>query len=225
MASLRTELAAALREIASRGLLSSPVLFRGDAERDFLLKWIGERSSPHPGSGPAEAATAQAAPDACGKCPGARDRKPAFGTGENGLMIILNPPRLVSSEEKSALKAQAVAMLKKMLASIHVEYAKSYITSLVKCESDGATPGQMFMNCRSILSDEIERIAPGTVLVMGELTPLKKIIDAHPGVTWFAVEHPITLIKNPDMKKPAWETLKLVGSRMGGSATRQAPAP
>ncbi len=222
MATPRIELAAALREIASRGMHSSPVLFRGDEERDFLLDWAAERSSHAPQSDSAETA---GIPDACGKCPGARDHKPAFGTGENGLMIVLNPPRLVSSEEKSALKAQAVTMLKKMLASIHVEYAQCYITSLVKCESDGATPGQMFMNCRSILNDEIERIAPGTVLVMGELTPLKKIIDAHPGVTWFAVEHPITLINNPDMKKPAWETLKLVGSRMSTSATPQAPAP
>jgi hypothetical protein len=45
---------------------------------------------------------------------------------------------------------------------------------------------------------------------MGEILPIQNVVNSSKGITWFNTEHTISLIKNPELKRPAWETLKLV---------------
>jgi uracil-DNA glycosylase len=75
-------------------------------------------------------------------------------------------------------------------------------------------PSEMFRHCGDILNGEIAAVAPSIVIVMGEMVPLKKTVDANPGISWFSIDHPLTILNNPELKKPAWNTLKLVMSRM-----------
>lgn len=152
----------------------------------------------------------------CSRCAGAEDKKCGVGSGANGIMIILNAPAMVSSFEKKQFKAESVDLLKKMLAAIDVEFSKCYITSIIKCEPSETMhrPSSMFRECQHILKKEIELIKPLLVMVFGEIVPLQKIIHESEGISWYNIEHPITLIKNPDLKGKAWKTLKLVSTEM-----------
>jgi len=67
---------------------------------------------------------------------------------------------------------------------------------------------------------EIAEVRPHTVIVMGLIIPLKKAMDARQGIRWFNTDHPVTLIKNPDLKKSAWSTLKLVRAHLDEIQTR-----
>ena len=152
----------------------------------------------------------------CSRCAGAEDKKCGVGSGTNGIMIILNAPAMVSSFEKKQFKAESVDLLKKMLAAIDVEFYKCYITSIIKCEPSETMhrPSSMFRECQHILKKEIELVKPLLVMVFGEIVPLQKIIHESEGISWYNIEHPITLIKNPDLKGKAWKTLKLVSAEM-----------
>ena len=55
---------------------------------------------------------------------------------------------------------------------------------------------------------------PRIVIVFGDIMPLQKIVKGSVDIFWYNIEHPITLIKNPDLKRPAWSTLKLVMAKM-----------
>ena len=48
---------------------------------------------------------------------------------------------------------------------------------------------------------------------MGDILPLQNVVKSSSGISWFNTDHPVTLLKNPDLKRPAWETLKLVKKR------------
>lgn len=158
---------------------------------------------------------------ACKKCPKARRKKPGAGSGENGVLLLLNPPVLIGRMEREQYREQAATMLRKMMEAIDVELGRCYITSMIKCETDEAlTPGAMFQNCEDVLVREIEAYRPRVILVMGEMLPLKRVKDRFGGIAWYGIEHPITLIKNPDLKKAAWRTLQLAGEaiqRPGGA--------
>ena len=192
------------------------VLFRDDAERETLLRWLEPR--PREGTAIAEAPMAQA-PDRgvaeCRLCGGAGEKKPGFGTGASGVMVILNAPKLITAEEKRLLKGDSIELMKKMLSAIRLDPGECYITNIIKCEPDvTAKPSEMFKNCEPFVAREIDEMRPHTVIVMGQIIPLKKTMDAHPGIRWFSTDHPVTLIKNPDLKKSAWSTLKLVRAHL-----------
>jgi uracil-DNA glycosylase family 4 len=190
------------------------LLFRGEEERSFLEKFVREKRVTVKEKAPAPpgAKTLREAIRECALCPGAYDKKAPYGTGENGIMVILHAPMMLSGPDRKRYRRESADLVRKMLAAIGVDPEKTYITSLIKCDT-GEThsrPGAMFSNCERILGREITEARPGTAIVMGDMVPLKRIVDRHKEVSWFSVDHPITLIKNPELKKRAWATLKLV---------------
>ncbi|HSV98068.1 MAG TPA: uracil-DNA glycosylase family protein [Spirochaetota bacterium] len=205
-----SDIAKALRDGRRTGRIT---ICRGEEERAFLKEFV---SSPGmAGERPEQGATAgrpgRADGASCGKCGNVRDRKKPAGNGENGVMIILNPPSMVSGMERRKYREEATDLMKKMMAAIDIDIRKCYITSLIKCDPAEPTmsPGGMFRNCEPILEQEIACLAPRVVIVMGDMRPLKRVRDRHTAVSWFAVDHPIALINNPDLKRGAWNTLKL----------------
>ncbi len=208
---MREEVAGLLRGPLRRGRL----VFRGDDERRFLAQWL---QTPSAQSRTPE--IEQSIEDvirtctACGKVSG---RKFGVGTGSSGVMVILNPPGMLTELEKKVYRADSVELLKKMVAALGLDISQCYLTSLVKCETvDSLTrPGQVVANCLSVLVREIEVYRPEIVLVLGDLTPLHRTIKQSRGISWHNAEHPITLLKNPELKRKAWESLKVVIEKLG----------
>jgi uracil-DNA glycosylase len=154
--------------------------------------------------------------ESCALCAGVEDRKFSVGTGVNGVMVILNSPPLVNIIEKKLLKKESIELLKKMIQAVGLSFMECYITNLVKCDINDPLmkPSQIVKNCETIINREIEVIKPRVVIVFGDIIPLQKIIKSSREIFWYNIEHPINLIKNPELKRPAWNTLKLIMSKL-----------
>lgn len=152
----------------------------------------------------------------CHKCDNIKEKKIGIGSGKNGIMIILSAPKMISEMEKKLFKQDSADLLKKIIKSINVDFESCYITNLIKCETDDALskPSVMFRNCSEITKRELSLFKPGIVLVMGDIIPLRKIINESADIVWFNVDHPFMLLKNPELKKLSWETLKLMMKKM-----------
>lgn len=148
----------------------------------------------------------------CTRCPAVIERRHGVGSGKNGLMILLNTPRLVNRVEKDLHRTESVNLLRKMVTAMECTFEETYITNLRKCESGDplVKPSDMLEGCLEILAIELSIILPRVVLVMGDIKPLQKVVHNSSHVEWFTVEHPITLIRNPDLKRDAWRTMQLV---------------
>ncbi len=209
------ELSRFLKETTGPG---GPVLFRGDEELSFLKRFVAGTTRPAPSAAaPRHAATARAAIRECTRCRNVYDKKAPYGTGENGIMVILHAPAMLGASEKKQYRQESAALLKKMLAAIGVDIEACYVTSLIKCETDDSLnkPSGMFNNCEKILIHEMAEARPRIVIVMGDIIPLRRIINRYKEAHWFSVDHPIALLKNPGLKKKAWTTLKLVMEKIG----------
>lgn len=203
------DLAAMMRNTKAR-----VILFRGDEERERLAAWL---RAPVEAGAETRRERISAIIRECNKCVGAGEKKFGFGTGENGVMVILNAPHLIGVEEKRGLRNDAVSLLKKMLEAAGLAYDQCYITNLVKCEIRDVLmkPSQSFQNCIPLIAEEIELTAPRFIIVFGDMRPLQKIVKESTAIEWFSIEHPITILKNPELKRPAWNTLRHLMAKMG----------
>jgi len=152
----------------------------------------------------------------CKRCGNIEDKKSGFGNGKNGIMIILNNPSDISRVERIKLKDESRDLLKKMISAINVDIRDCYITNLIKCEPENLLnrPGLMFKNCEPILEKEIDEYNPKVVIVMGDDLPVKRTLNQKKEINWFVIDHPLSLIKKSELKKPAWKTLQTVMSAL-----------
>ena len=199
--------------------------FRTDEEREFLRAWLASEEKISSAPSPVAAVSSAAAGSIkerirqCNRCADVSERKFSFGTGENGVMILLHMPSKISAFEKKIFRAESLEMMRKMMKGIGVTLEQCYITNMIKCECGAVNrPSDMFTSCEDLLRDEITFVSPRIIIVMGSMGPLLKLSKRFEEVTWFTLEHPLTLIKNPDLKRGAWETLKLVKEKIGTPA-------
>ncbi|MFC1668879.1 uracil-DNA glycosylase family protein [Spirochaetota bacterium] len=197
-----------------KGKRNKYLLYRNYDELQYLNEWINK---------PANNDVVHITMDSfvetiknCGKCNDVSDKKIGYGSGLNGIMILLNSPRLINKFEKDMLKSDSIKLMKKIISSINLKFDECYITNLIKCDYSEVLekPSQILENCRDFLKDEIEIMDPRIILVMGEMMPVQKLVYEKDGISWFQIEHPITLINNPDLKRPAWNTLKLLTEKI-----------
>lgn len=190
------------------------LLYRGEDELAFLTDWLNKKNETVETEKPAADTSIRGVIGKCAKCSDIKNKKFGFGTGENGIMIILNMPLNISTVERDKLKDASKELLKKMMAAINIELGKCYITNLIKCDTENSLnrPGLMLKNCEPILHREIQEINPRIVIVMGDDIAIKSLIKGNSGRSWHTIEHPITLIKNPKLKQSAWTILQKISN-------------
>ncbi|MFW6366188.1 MAG: uracil-DNA glycosylase family protein [Spirochaetota bacterium] len=187
------------------------LLTRSSEERERLIRWLSmpQAVAEHP----AQVTKQKQLPAnlSCAACPGTGKQKQPSGSGTNGFMVILNAPAMMTSFEKNDLRAESVDMIRKIIGSLGLDITECYITNMIKCEIDSVDrPSTFFKHCSLLLEQELIRVDPRVVLVMGDLTPMRKLRKQFEHSNWYEIPHPITMLKNPDIKRDAWRTLKLV---------------
>ncbi len=187
----------------------APVLYKTAEERVFLHGWINHSVSV---SDDVNNEMIVSLIQKCGKCGKVKEKKKGFGTGANRLMVILNAPVMMNRIEITLYKNESGDLLRKMIKAIGFELEDCYTTNLIKCESDDVftKPSDMIKNCTEILEKELSFYNPEIVIVMGEILPLQSIVKMSSGIIWFNTDHPVSILKNPGLKRTAWETLKQV---------------
>jgi len=204
-----------LEILKDRRLMKSSLLFRGEEELNYLTGLLKSEKTAGKISDVKELASELFLAE-CKNCPDIIERKNPFGSGSNGLMIILNAPRMANRIEINIHRAESVDLLKRMVSAIGLELKECYVTNLVKCETSSSIikPSDMVKNCTLLLRKELDVIKPAVVIVLGDIIPIQGIVNSSKGIHWFNTEHTISLIKNPELKRPAWETLKLVRKKI-----------
>ena len=147
----------------------------------------------------------------CSSCPANSEKREAVGSGENGIMIIMNEPELFSKIEKQTFKNDADEVFENILSkALTISKNETYITHLVKCiEIDSKFQRSRIMqNCINHLREEIASVNPRIILVMGDFLSIKKLAMENREISWFSISHPLIMAKNPSLKKEAWTTLK-----------------
>jgi len=197
--------------LKDKRLMKNTLLYKGEDQLNLLIEILKPKSDPKKISSISDISSDFILSE-CKICPDIIERKAPYGSGSNKVMIILNAPKMANRIEMNIHRSESIDLLKKMVTAIGLDMKECYVTNLIKCETSNALikPSDMVKNCIKVLEREIAVLKPELIIVMGDILALQSIVNSSKGVTWFNTEHTISLIKNPELKRPAWETLKLV---------------
>lgn len=186
------------------------------------------------GESPAEALSrlsAEAA--ACDKCRLCEKRRAAvFGVGPVSPLVLVVGEGPGAEEDATGLPfvGPAGKLLDKMLASIGLGRDRNcYISNVVKCrppQNRDPAPDEVAA-CMPYLEAQIALLSPAFILCLGR-SAARALTGSEEGITrlrgrWFAfggipliaTYHPSALLRDPSLKRPAWEDLKTLRDRLG----------
>lgn len=169
----------------------------------------------------------------CRLCPLCETRKNAiFGEGNPhaDLMFIGEAPGADEDAQGRPFVGRSGELLTKMIAAMQFTREEVFIANIVKCrppENRVPEKGEAEV-CLPYLHRQIELIQPKVIVLLGA-TPLKWLLGKS-GITrlhgqWLELNgiavmpsfHPAFLLRDPRQKRPAWEDLQKVMTRLGKS--------
>jgi len=185
------------------------------------------------GESPAEALSRLSAEaSSCGKCRLCEERRAAvFGVGPASPIVLVVGEGPGAEEDSTGLPfvGPAGKLLDKMLASIGLSRDKNcYIANVVKCrppQNRDPSPDEVAA-CMPYLEAQIALLSPAFILCLGRvsaraltgseegITRLRGRWLAFGGIPLIATYHPSALLRDPSLKRPAWEDLKTLRGRL-----------
>lgn len=163
----------------------------------------------------------------CTKCPLARTRNnvvPGMGSEHPDVLVIGEGPGHDEDMQGLPFVGKAGVLLDKMLGAINLDRKTNcYIANVVKCRPpENRDPSFEEQNaCWSFLEAQIHILKPKMILCMGRISghkllnteaPLNQLrgqIHEYNGIPLMVTYHPSALLRNENLKRPAWEDLKL----------------
>ncbi|MBR6192685.1 MAG: uracil-DNA glycosylase [Treponema sp.] len=154
---------------------------------------------------------------------------PGEGVQNPLVMVIGEGPGEDEDKTGRPFVGKAGQLLDKMLAAISLDRNKNcYIANIVKCRPpNNRTPfPQEAESCSGYLQAQIHILKPKAILAMGRtavqnlmktdegINALRgKILDLN-GIPLLATYHPSALLRNVDLKRPAWNDLKVFREKL-----------
>ncbi len=153
-------------------------------------------------------------------------RQVVFGEGDKEAMMMLvgEGPGQVEDEQGRPFVGPAGQLLDRILEACEIKRDEVYITNIVKCRPPGnrlPNPDEVAA-CRGWLEAQIRLINPRIIVCLG-LLATRTIIETKATMAathgqWFrrgdvwmmSVYHPAALLRDPRLKRPAWEDFKLI---------------
>jgi DNA polymerase len=174
---------------------------------------------------------------ACRACPlgtGRTNAVPGEGVKNPLVLVIGEGPGQDEDRTGRPFVGRAGQLLDKMLAAIDLRRQENcFIANVVKCRPPGnRDPAPMeALACRPFLDRQIACLRPRMIFCVGKVAANLLLgneewatigslrsrffeYPAEPPVPLLATYHPSALLRNEDLKRPAWEDLKLLRSRL-----------
>ena len=168
----------------------------------------------------------------CTRCGLARTRTnvvPGMGVENPDVLVIGEGPGHDEDMQGLPFVGKAGFLLDKMLAAIGLDRKTNcYIANIVKCrppENRNPLPDEQAA-CFSFLEAQIHILKPKMILCMGKIA-IEKITGQsisitaqhgqffeYNGIPVMPTYHPSALLRNEQLKRPAWEDLKLFKKRL-----------
>ena len=168
----------------------------------------------------------------CTRCGLARTRNnvvPGQGVEHPLVMVIGEGPGYDEDMQGQPFVGKAGILLDKMLAAIQLDRKTNcYIANIVKCrppQNRDPAPDEQAA-CISFLEAQIHILKPKMILCMGRISGQKILNSDLPvgklrgnfgdynGIPVMVTYHPSALLRNADLKRPAWEDLKLFRTKL-----------
>ena len=161
----------------------------------------------------------------CTKCPLCEERtKSVFGAGDPRAKIVFvgDAPGKQEDLEGKPFVGRAGQLLTKILASVGFTRDEIYIANVLKCRPPGnRDPKEEEVRaCKPYLGRQIELLQPVLICALGRvaaqylletnaaLSVLRKNIHYYEDVKTIVTYHPAALLRNPNLKRPAWEDIQ-----------------
>lgn len=168
----------------------------------------------------------------CTRCTLARTRNnvvPGMGVEHPDVLVIGEGPGEDEDKQGLPFVGKAGVLLDKMLAAIELDRKTNcYIANIVKCrppENRNPFPDEQSA-CFGFLQTQIHILKPKMILCMGKIA-IEKLMDhrvsvneAHGtfydyhGIPVMVTFHPSALLRNQDLKRPAWNDLKAFKAKL-----------
>lgn len=181
------------------------------------------------GATPDSIAAKIAACTRCQLCQTRTNTVPGMGVPHPVVLVIGEGPGQEEDLQGLPFVGPAGQLLDKMLASISLSRTtNTYIANIVKCRPPHNRDPQPeeAAACRSYLDAQISVLKPKLILCMGRIAA-QHMLDTPQGINrlrgqWFqyrdiplmATYHPSALLRDQELKRPAWEDLKLFRQRL-----------
>lgn len=170
----------------------------------------------------ADIAAVVAACTDCGLHEGRTKSVFGVGTHETKVMFIGEGPGRDEDLQGEPFVGRSGQLLTKILAAIDLERSDVYITNIVKCRPpNNRDPQEEEVRCcEKYLVQQIELIRPKIIVALGRiaahwllqtdaaLAELRKNDNFYRGTPVLVTYHPAALLRNPALKKNAWEDFK-----------------
>ncbi|MDC7224591.1 MAG: uracil-DNA glycosylase [Spirochaetales bacterium] len=148
---------------------------------------------------------------------------PGRGAAQPRLLIVLPPPGYDEDEQNLPLTGEALDFLNKWLTAVGVGEDQTYRTNSVKCRTPGTRPpfsGEVDC-CGAYLAEQIATLRPEAVLLLGEnaLSAVESGAELEQkrgkpffkdNVFYLTTYDPASVLRDPNLKRPAWEDLKVL---------------
>ncbi|MCL2600291.1 MAG: uracil-DNA glycosylase [Treponema sp.] len=172
----------------------------------------------------------------CEACRLAQTRKnavPGEGARKPVVMVIGEGPGAEEDESGRPFVGKAGQLLDKMLAAIDLSRQKNcFIANVIKCRPPNnrdPNPDETTA-CAAFLERQVRLLEPAFILCAGRIAA-QTLLDTHEGIgklrgkitkldiagrsiPFLATYHPSALLRNEELKRPAWEDLKLLRSAL-----------
>lgn len=168
----------------------------------------------------------------CTKCQLARTRNnvvPGTGVLTPDVLVIGEGPGYDEDMQGLPFVGKAGALLDKMLAAIDLDRKTNcYIANIVKCrppQNRNPEPEEQ-SSCFPYLEAQIHILKPKMILCMGKIagqkllniedtiTNMRYKFHEYNNIPVLVTYHPSALLRNADLKRPAWEDLKLFRKKL-----------
>ena len=177
----------------------------------------------------------------CTRCGLARTRNnvvPGQGVDHPDVLVIGEGPGYDEDMQGQPFVGKAGALLDKMLAAISLDRKTNcYIANIVKCrppQNRDPYPQEMDA-CFSFLEAQINILKPKMILCMGKISSNKLLNTDSPigrlrgtfyeynNIPVLVTYHPSALLRNEELKKPAWEDLKQFRAKLDSILGNEVP--
>ena len=176
-------------------------------------------------SGPAGLIELARVVSVCRSCPLHASRtQTVFGVGNPGaqVMFIGEAPGREEDLKGEPFVGRAGQLLTKILAAIDLKRDDVYITNVLKCRPpNNRDPQESEVRCcESYLKRQIELVRPKLICALGRiaaqwllqttapLAALRAGEHTYQGIRILPTYHPAALLRNPGLKREAWEDFK-----------------
>lgn len=165
----------------------------------------------------------------CRLCEGRRNTVPGTGVPKPLVLVIGEGPGADEDASGEPFVGKAGQLLDKMLAAINLSrHTNCFIANIVKCRPPNnrdPMPDEAEA-CRSFLDAQISVLKPKMILTVGRIA-VQNILNTTTGINKLRGQffeyrdipllptyHPSALLRNEEMKRPAWEDLKKFRARL-----------